>query len=167
MKTVEFTHPDYSGEFTRTRRACRGIVLRDGLVLLSHYPASGDLWMIPGGGKEEGETDRDTVIREVAEESGYLIQPEDCALEIMEYFGDMRHINHYFPARVAGETERKPTDLEERLALEPRWLAPEDALAIFARYDDYAGEKGMKRGLYLREYMALKEVLPLLAGKPW
>ena len=85
MKTIEFVDPGYSGEFSRTRRACRGIVLRDGLVLLSHYPASGDLWMIPGGGKEEGETDRDTVIREVAEESGYLIEPRDCALEIIEY----------------------------------------------------------------------------------
>ena len=115
--------------------------------------------MIPGGGKEEGETDRDTVIREVAEESGYLIEPRDCALEIIEYFGDLRHINHYFPAAVAGETERKPTDLEERLKLEPKWVTPEEALAIFSRYDDYAGEKGMKRGLYLREYTALKEVL--------
>ena len=159
MKTIEFTDPGYSGQFTHTRRACRGIVQRDGLVLLSHYPASGDLWMIPGGGKEEGETDRDTVIREVAEESGYLIEPGDCALEIIEYFGDLRHINHYFPATVAGETEQKPTDLEERLKLEPRWVTPEEALAIFSRYDDYAGERGMKRSLYLREYTALKEAL--------
>ena len=159
MKTIEFVDPGYSGQFSRTRRACRGIVLRDGLVLLSHYPASGDLWMIPGGGREEGETDRDTVIREVAEESGYRIEPGDCALEIIEYFGDLRHINHYFPAVVTGETERQPTDLEERLKLEPKWVTPAEALAIFSRYDDYAGEKGMKRGLYLREYTALKEVL--------
>ena len=46
-------------------------------------------------------------------------------------------------------------------ALEPKWVTPEEALAIFSRYDDYAGEKGMKRGLYLREYTALKEVLQL------
>ncbi|MBR5702562.1 MAG: hypothetical protein IKX47_08840, partial [Oscillospiraceae bacterium] len=72
-----------------------------------------------------------------------------------------RHINHYFPASAIGETERKPTDLEERLKLEPKWVTPEEALAIFARYDDYAGEKGMKRGLYLREYTALKEVLQI------
>ena len=160
MKTIELIGDNYTGEVRRTRRACRGIVMRDGLVLLSHYPASGDLWMIPGGGKEEGETDRDTVIREVAEESGYLIEPEDCALEIREYFGDLLHINHYFPAQVAGETERKPTDLEERLQLEPRWITPAEALAIFARYDEYRGDRDeMKRGLYLREYTALKEVL--------
>ena len=161
MKTMEIVDPGYSGEFARTRRACRGIVLRDGLVLLSHYPAAGDLWMIPGGGKEEGESDRDTVIREVAEESGFLIEPRDCALEIIEYFGDMRHINRFFPAAVVREAERKPTDLEERLMLEPRWVTPEEALAIFSRYEEYAGEKGMKRGLYLREYTALKEVLQL------
>ena len=65
MKTIELIDRTYSGEFSRTRRACRGVVVRDGLVLLSHYPASGDLWMIPGGGKEEAESDRDTVIREV------------------------------------------------------------------------------------------------------
>ena len=161
MKTVELYDQTYTGKFDRTRRACRGIVVRDGLVLLSHYPASGDLWMIPGGGKEEGESDRDTVIREVAEESGYLIEPGDCALEIIEYFGDLRHINHYFPAEVAGQTEQKPTDLEERLKLEPKWVTPEEALAIFSRYDDYASEKGMKRILYFREYTALKEVLGL------
>ena len=116
--------------------------------------------MIPGGGKEGEESDRDTVIREVAEESGFLIEPRDCALEITEYFGDMRHINHYFPAAVVGETERKPTDLEERLQLEPRWVTPEEALGIFARYDDYREDRDvMKRGLYLREYTALKTIL--------
>lgn len=162
MKSIEIVSDSYIGEFKRTRRACRGIVTRDGLVLLSHYPASGDLWMIPGGGQEAGETDRDTVIREVAEESGYRIEPGDCALEIVEYFGDMRHINHYFPSTVVGETERMLTELEERLQLEPRWVKPAEALAVFGRYDDYRGDRDvMKRSLYLREYTALKEVLGL------
>ena len=39
----------------KTRVSCRGIVVREGKVLLS-YESKKDVYMSPGGGLEEGET---------------------------------------------------------------------------------------------------------------
>ena len=50
MKKIELVGESYSGKWTRSRTACRGIVLREGKLLLSHEAGSG-LWMIPGGGQ--------------------------------------------------------------------------------------------------------------------
>ena len=49
-------------------------VLRDGLgrVLFSHR-RDVDLWNLPGGGVEEGETPWDAVVREVLEETGLQV----------------------------------------------------------------------------------------------
>lgn len=42
--------------------------------------------MIPGGGLEKDETDRDCCIREIAEETGVVVETSDCLLEIDEYY---------------------------------------------------------------------------------
>jgi 8-oxo-dGTP pyrophosphatase MutT (NUDIX family) len=50
-------------------------------ILLFHtrdptYPELGTWWELPGGGLEGGETYRETVIRELAEEAGIVITPD-------------------------------------------------------------------------------------------
>ena len=57
-------------EQVRVREACRGIVVRDRMVLLS-YEGNTDQWFLPGGGLEEGESLEECCIRELAEETGY------------------------------------------------------------------------------------------------
>ena len=42
-------------EHSKVREACRGIVIRDGLILLT-YEVNTDQWFIPGGGLEGNET---------------------------------------------------------------------------------------------------------------
>lgn len=44
------------------------------LVQRGHEPARG-LWSIPGGRVEPGETSREAVIRELAEETGLVVEP--------------------------------------------------------------------------------------------
>ena len=158
VKTIDIIGDNYFGRWDKTRTGCRGIVVENGRLLLSCETA-GDVWMIPGGGLEDGESERDCCVRELAEETGLLIRPSACVLEIDEYYEDCRYVNRYFFGEVAGRTERKLTQAEREAGMEPRWLPVDEALAIFSRHADYADTDEMQRGLYLREYTALCELL--------
>lgn len=76
---------NYAGNWDRARRACRAILAKDGKILCS-YETVTDQWMIPGGGLEDGESEEACCIREVREETGFLIRPSECFLEIDEYY---------------------------------------------------------------------------------
>ena len=57
------------------RVSARGVVVDEDRVLLNHlrHERTGDFYETPGGGVRPGETLRETVIREVQEETGYSI----------------------------------------------------------------------------------------------
>lgn len=156
MKTIEIG-AENAAQWERSRTACRGLVLEDGKLLLS-YGANRDIWMIPGGGMESGESDAQCCAREVREETGFLVDPAECVLEIVDYFRNVKMINRYFPAALLGRAERSLTEMEENMGMEPRWLPIEEAKAVFSHYDDYAGENELRRSLYRREYTALCEI---------
>ncbi|MDF3143701.1 MULTISPECIES: NUDIX hydrolase [unclassified Streptomyces] len=61
----------------KLRVAAYAICVRDGQLLLARSPAPGGgfEWVLPGGGMEHGEDPYDTVVREVEEETGYLVEP--------------------------------------------------------------------------------------------
>ena len=154
MKTVEIVGKNYCGRWTRERTACRGVVIEDGRVLLS-YAVRDDLWMIPGGGLEAGEDEGTCCVRELAEETGRVVLPSACALEIDEYYEDCRYVSRYFFGAVVGRCRPQLTQAEQRMGLEPQWLPVEEALRIFSRHDDYAATDEERRGIYQREYTAL------------
>ena len=137
----------------KTRAACRGIVVEDGKILLT-YNVNADLWMIPGGGVEPGESLEDCVVRELEEETGYVVRPVEQFLSLYEYYGEWEYISHYFICEVAGRTKQNLTQAEKALGLEPRWLPLEEALAVFSAHESHARNEE-KRGCYLREYQAL------------
>ena len=62
------------------RPSVRGIIVRDGKVAMVHS-IQYDYYKFPGGGMEPGETQLETLIREVREESGLVVIPES----IQEY----------------------------------------------------------------------------------
>ncbi len=56
--------------FSMKRNRAAGIVIRDGKILLMHRINKGDeYWVFPGGGQEKGETQDQTAVREIAEET--------------------------------------------------------------------------------------------------
>ncbi len=161
MKTINIIGDNYFGQWTNTRTACRAIIIQDGKLLLS-YETRYDQWMLPGGGLESGEGERNCCAREVAEETGLLVTPSDCQLEIDEYYEDWKWVNRYFFAQVTGTTEMKLTEREQEVGMEPRWLPLEEIISIFSDHDSYADTDEMRRGMYLREYTALTElILPI------
>ncbi|MCR4622434.1 MAG: NUDIX hydrolase [Clostridiales bacterium] len=155
MQTIEIIGENYFGRWDKTRVACRGIVINDGQILMS-YASKEDVWMIPGGGQEAGETYEDCCVREVGEETGLLVIPSAPALEIDEYYEDCKYLSVYFFCKVIGETPARLTEAEINAGLEKRWIDVKDAISIFSRHAEYAETDEMKRGLYLREYTALK-----------
>ena len=141
MQIIDIVGENYAGKWEQTRTACRGIVLRDGKLLLSYETVTGQ-WMLPGGGLE-----------------GILIRPSECLLEIDEYYENWKWISRYFSGEVTGMTAVKLTGREKQVGMEPRWLPVDEIVDIFSRHADYTDTDEMRRGMYLREYTALKALL--------
>ena len=154
MKTIEIYGENRFASYTKVREACRGVVMSDGKILMT-YEVNTDQWFIPGGGLEEGESRKECCIRELAEETGYIVEVGKHFLTIKEYYGEWLFISHYFVCSLVGETVRKLTEREQKVGLEPRWITLEEAIEIFSKSQDYATENEMKCGAYLREYKAL------------
>ena len=149
-------------EHTKVREACRGIVIRDGLILLT-YEVNTDQWFIPGGGLESLESIQQCCIRELAEETGYVVNPQHHFVTINEYYEEWLFISHYFTCEIIGETQRLLTEREAEVGLEPRWIPLQEAVTIFSKNQEYAHDE-MKRGAYLREYKALLVYLKVGQG---
>lgn len=157
MKTINIYGANRLKTFTKSREACRGIVVREGMLLMSYETKTG-LWMIPGGGVEGAESLEACCTREISEETGFLTDAQEQYLTIQEYYEDSLYINHYFICRVTGETQRKLTRREREVGMEPRWVPLDQGIAIFSQYEDLSDQEE-KHGIYLREYRALKACL--------
>ncbi|MBQ8821874.1 MAG: NUDIX domain-containing protein [Lachnospiraceae bacterium] len=154
MKTVEILGENHFEVQTKTRVACRGVVILEGNILLT-YEKNTDQYFIPGGGLEGEESLEECCVRELAEETGYVVMPCTQFLTIHEYYEEWFFVSHYFVCEVQGETVRKLTEREREVGLEPKWIPLEDAIEIFSRHQEYAATDEMKRGAYLREFEAL------------
>ena len=162
MKTVEILGENRFETWTKTRAGSRAVVVRDGMILLSHEVNSG-WWLVPGGGEEEGETPEECCVREVEEETGLIVKPLQQFLTMYEYYEEYRYISNYFICEVTGKGHMRLTDAEIRRGVEPQWIQLQEAVDIFSRHQSYADVSEEKRGAYLREYTALQEYLAFRA----
>ena len=76
MKEIDILGANRFETFSKTRVGCRGVVIQDGKLLVSREEVS-DYWMLPGGGLEENETPAECCVREILEETGYIVEPGD------------------------------------------------------------------------------------------
>lgn len=142
--------------FTKTRVGCRGIVIKDFRMLISHE-VNTDYYLIPGGGLEAGETLEECCTREVCEETGYIVNPVFHFLTINEYYEEYKFISHYFLCDIIGESEQNLTANEIKRGLIPEWISQDKMLELYSKHGDFAITNEEKRGAYLREYTALTE----------
>lgn len=70
------------------RVGVRAIIVRDAHVLMNHVvdPDGSDLYLLPGGGQEHGETQPEALVRECAEEIGarVVVHQLACLFEVMQ-----------------------------------------------------------------------------------
>lgn len=157
METIHIYGKNRFAKFRKVREACRGIVIRDGMLLMT-YEVNTDQWFIPGGGLEREETIEACCVRELAEETGFVVKPLYQFATIHEFYEEWKYTSHYFVCQITGETERVLTEREAEVGLEPRWIPLHEAVSIFSKHQEYAHDE-MKRGGYLREYKALSAYL--------
>lgn len=161
IETINQYSETYSDPPERERIAGRGIVVRDGKILLSHELNTG-VYMTPGGGIESGETLSECCRREVREESGYEVKPLYQFLKINEYSFETKYVSNYFICEVTGEGEQTLTDIEIEHGIVPERVTLSDAIAIFNTYDTKTPDV---RSLYIRELTAINKYLELV-NKP-
>ena len=165
MKTVDILGANRFETYTKTREGSRAIIVQDGKILLTHELNSG-WWLIPGGGLEEGETPEICVIREVEEETGFLVRPQRHFLVMHEYYEEYRYTGYFFVCEVTGKGQMKLTDAEKRRGVQPEWIPLREAVELFSKHESYADVSEEKRGSYQREYTALKEYMELSPDSP-
>ncbi len=107
----------------RLRKAVRAVILDPtGRVLLVRFAFPDRLvWACPGGGIEEGETPREAVIRELAEETGLVIADPGPPIWRRE------HVIPFLDGRWDGQVER--FYLVRSAAFEPAPVFSPEALA--------------------------------------
>ena len=103
-----------------------------GRILLIHK-TDNDLWALPGGGHDIGESVAETVVREVKEETGYDVE----VVDIVGTYTNPRHVMAYddgevrqqfsicFAARLLGG-ELKTSSESKEVA----WIAPADTTTL-------------------------------------
>jgi predicted acetyltransferase/ADP-ribose pyrophosphatase YjhB (NUDIX family) len=159
VKQIQLVNDDYLGHVEILRHACRGILVRDGKILLCHEPKSG-LYNIPGGGVEGYESYTECCEREMLEETGFKIKAITRYLDIEELFDVWRHFNHYFVCELIEDTGvQHLTEAEKLVGYTNAWVPLQEAIEIFGRYEDYHDRDIAIYGLYKREFVALTEYI--------
>ena len=148
---VHIYHDTYTGNTPFRRIACRGILTDGDKILLSHEVKQG-VYVLPGGGREEGETLPQCCEREVMEETGYIVKATDEIIEVWEYDMDTIHESHIFVCEIQNRGERHLTQHEININMTPEWKTVDEALAIFKA-------RAHNTGMYLREYTAINKFL--------
>ena len=138
----------------KRRTSCRGIVIKDGKILLSHELHK-DVYMSPGGGLEEGETPEECCAREILEETGVIASVGEQLFTINEYVFNELYIAHYFLCSAVGEGEASltPTEIEHKMI--PEWVDLEKAIEFFSHYSERTPDH---ESLFLREYTVLNKL---------
>lgn len=164
--TIGFRNDEIEGLKINIREAVRGVIINGSNILMIHTN-KGD-YKFPGGGVKHNESRMVALIREIEEESGYVVKAVDRLLgQIVERNMDtyeenaiFEMISSYYMCSVSEvQKAQHLDDYEEEMEFRPVWISIEEAIShnekLLEAYTD------VNRWL-TREIMALKEVKKLI-----
>ncbi len=162
---------NYDENLPEIRRvAVRGIIVKDGKLLMIENDF-GEV-KLPGGGQDEGETDRDTLLREVQEETGFQVLPESVVEfgEIEEKRMSLNEpmiwhqINRLFFCEITGEQGACDfSENEKKYGFRQVWYTLEEALEKNRSMLNAEGENAWNQREY-RTLLLIKEHLERITG---
>ena len=100
-----------------------------------------------------------SALRELKEETGYIVKPVKQFLKINEYCFETMYVSNYFICEIEGECKRNLTEIEVEHGAVPEWVDLNTAIAIFGEYEMYREDVA---SLYLREYTTLNKYLAFI-----
>ena len=111
------------------------------LLVRHHYEEEGkDIWMLPGGAIEEGETSRDAAIREVLEETGLIVRVGRLLWHIEEAGERGQRFVNFFESSVIGgkpELGEDPELGDEQVLADIRFFTREEIGNLNDIYPDF------------------------------
>ena len=144
-----------------TRPSVRGILIRDGRILMVHS-LKYDYYKFPGGGMEAGESLTEALCREVREESGMAVSPEsirEYGLVHRRSRGDRGGIfvqdNYYFLCDGATRVGQELDEYEAEERFTPELVTPEHAIDTNRNHDHGTSEHIMLE----RECLVLERLM--------
>ena len=164
MKQINIYGDNYNGKTSNVRVACRAFIVKDGKILISYENKNCQL-MLPGGGLENNESFEDCLVREIEEETGYIVIVKNKIVTINEYYEDYLWINHYFVCEIIGDGKIKLSKIEQEQKMESKWFNLDECFNIFKEYNKYSEIDVMRCGMYKRELLALKEYIEFIKYK--
>lgn len=138
----------------KKRISCRGIVINNGKILLSHE-LNKNVYMSPGGGLEEDESLEECCKREILEETGVVAAVGEQIFTINEYVFNELYIAHYFLCSAIGEGNASLTPTEIEHGMVPEWVDLDKAIEFFSHYPERTPDH---ESLFLREYTVLNKL---------
>lgn len=152
MKKLTIDLHDYiEGGSVYKRTAVRGIIQKDKKYLLI-YSKYGD-HKFPGGGLKQGESFEETLLREVQEETGYIVKKESISEEILVKEkrkgdpDDLLEMDSYYFFCDVFETigDRNLDDYEAEYDYKVSWMTLEEAIKNNESVKDYENIPWIKR----------------------
>ncbi|WP_130861364.1 NUDIX domain-containing protein [Bacilliculturomica massiliensis] len=112
------------------------------VLMVKQHHEDRDIWMLPGGGIEEGENAREAAAREVLEETGLSVEvgPMLWHVEEVSETRGQRFVNFFFARAAGGEPElgRDPEfDAAHQVLREVRFLSAEAIAALPHVYPEF------------------------------
>lgn len=150
-KLFEIDAHNYIPGAPRTYRpSYRAIVIEENKIYLVHSQKY-DYYKFPGGGKNEGETPIDAVVREAREEAGLIVDPTTVRefgyarrISASREGGIFDQMNYYYLCDATTGGEQCLDDYESDEGFTPVLIDPKLAIAQNRRQNPAAGRETMR-----------------------
>lgn len=118
------------------------------MLMVKQHHEDKDIWMVPGGGIEEGENAAEAAVREVKEETGLEIEAGPLVWHVEEVSERGQRFVNFFLGKVAGGTLGLGADPEfdedHQVLREVRFVSREEMKTLGRIYPEYLRDEFWK-----------------------